>query len=109
MKQTKTEYLKEWRKNNKDKLSIISKRAGLKARKKIRHEIIMVLGGCCVMCNFSDMRALQIDHINGGGTKEIRSFSNRMKYYRHVLKNTHKYQLLCANCNWIKRHENKEI
>ena len=24
-------------------------------------------------------------------------------------KDSGKYQLLCANCNWIKRHKNKEF
>lgn len=57
------------------------------------------------------MRALQIDHINGGGIKE-RVLYNTKDYHRLVLASLEnkelKYQLLCANCNWIKRHENQE-
>ena len=26
-----------------------------------------------------------------------------------IKNNYNKYQLLCANCNWIKRYENKEL
>lgn len=73
------------------------------------------MGGVCVKCGFSDYRALQIDHINGGGNKEIKFLRATKKhgfYHKIVLeshlKNEKKYQLLCANCNWIKRFENNE-
>ena len=39
---------------------------------KIRETIIRMLGGKCIKCNFTDPRALQMDHINGGGTKEMK-------------------------------------
>jgi len=76
--------------------------------KKLIHD---VLGGKCVNCGFADSRALQIDHIHGNGTKEKGKKAGLM-YYKDVLKhieeNNTKYQLLCANCNWIKRFENNE-
>ena len=56
------------------------------------------------------MRALQIDHVFGGGTIEREKF-RRSQYKLHLsvlADETGKYQVLCANCNWIKRHENKE-
>ncbi len=62
----------------------------------------------CVRCNFSDPRALQIDHIYGGGRKEIKKFKDNKKYLEHIKTNLENYQILCANCNWIKRYENKE-
>ena len=31
----------------------------------LRKKIIDALGGCCARCGYSDIRALQIDHING--------------------------------------------
>lgn len=78
---------------------------------KVREEMFMALGNKCVRCGFSDRRALQIDHINGGGIKERRKGNTRM-FHRKVLtsvkKKENKYQLLCANCNWIKRSENSE-
>lgn len=76
---------------------------------KIRQQILDKYGNKCVKCGFSDWRALQIDHINGGGSKEVR-FLGQNKYFKSVLADTTgKYQLLCANCNWIKRFENKEM
>jgi hypothetical protein len=67
------------------------------------------LGGVCVHCGFSDIRALQIDHVNGGGCKEARlGLITTIKYKAVMTDKTGKYQLLCANCNWIKNHERKE-
>ncbi len=64
----------------------------------------------CVRCGFTDIRALQIDHINGGGVQELKVVSSTDRVYRAILKNPDKtkYQILCANCNWIKRVENRE-
>lgn len=61
-------------------------------------------------CGFSDSRALQFDHIHGNGAENRRK--RRMSsstLYRHILKvKGDGFQLLCANCNWIKRYENHE-
>jgi len=70
-----------------------------------------ILGNKCVKCGFLDERALQIDHINGGGRKERMNMVGTTFYkfvLESVLKEENRYQLLCANCNWIKRHENNE-
>ena len=83
------------------------------AREK-RFEAIKLLGSVCVRCGFPDYRALQFDHINGGGSKDRRkkATNNNGAIARDVIesitKNLNKYQLLCANCNWIKRYENNE-
>jgi len=76
----------------------------------LRKRIINKLGGKCVRCGFDDVRALQVDHVNGGGKKEIGTFTRNWRtYYKRVLADeTGKYQLLCANCNWIKRYEKHE-
>lgn len=80
--------------------------------KEKKLEAINILGGKCVKCDFSDIRALQIDHINGGGNVELKYKTSRSSYLKSViesfLNNENKYQVLCANCNWIKRYENNE-
>jgi len=69
---------------------------------------LIELGNKCCKCGFDDVRALQIDHIHGGGTKETSSMST-VAFYKKVIKEKGvNYQLLCANCNWIKRCENNE-
>lgn len=82
----------------------------------LRMEIITLLGGkcsnpnCLVPNGCSDVRCLQIDHVKGGGLKERKEIgAGNSKYYKFVLTKikagSKDYQLLCANCNWIKRIE----
>lgn len=81
-----------------------------KYRIKQRQLILNKLGNKCVRCGIVDFRVLQVDHVDGGGRKDIDSFSSHNRYYKSILLDqTDKFQLLCANCNWIKRYENKEI
>lgn len=77
-------------------------------------QLFELLGDKCKRCGFTDVRALQIDHIDGKGTQQRKAFPTRSttSYYRlfvlsEELRST--VQLLCANCNWIKRHENDEL
>ena len=74
---------------------------------RLRASVLEFMGGECKKCGFSDWRALQIDHINGGGSRE----RDGQVLYRIILKQgiQGKYQLLCANCNFIKRYENNEL
>ena len=71
------------------------------------------LGNRCIKCGFKDYRAFQIDHIKGGGRKELEKIG-RWKYYQYLLNLDIKtlkenYQLLCANCNQIKKFEKNEF
>jgi len=61
---------------------------------------------------FTILEALQLDHINGGGYKEHQRLgvSGGDGFYRWLIKNNYPegYQVLCANCNWIKRFKDSE-
>ena len=105
------EYMREYYIKNRKQLIQRQK----KIVRDIRNKLFTILNPemRCVKCGFSDIRALQIDHINGWGTQEYKgNKKNAMKMYRIYLKNPElakkKVQILCANCNWIKKHENKE-
>lgn len=117
---TQTKKCKDWCKNyhakHKEK---IHERKQRKFHER-RNEIIQLLGGKCAnpfnlphpdWCN--DPRLLQIDHIDGDGTEERRRINCYDRYLILVLESIKrgekKYQLLCANCNWIKRYEKKEL
>lgn len=94
----------DWRRKNPERARIIERRYS----KKLRRGALEKLGGICVHCGFDDKRALQIDHINGGGIKEYKNRSQH-GYYREIIRGERgDLQLLCANCNWIKRANNKE-
>lgn len=78
-----------------------------------RLEVMEILGGaCCARCDFSDLRALQIDHINGDGKLERDNgavlWKNRLLVKAQPETIRAIYQVLCANCNWIKRAERGE-
>jgi len=89
---------------NKEKIQGYNESASHKRRMKV----ILALGGVCVRCEFDDWRALQVDHIHGGGQKEYKAIGNQSVYSKIIRGRTEGYQLLCANCNWIKRHEKGE-
>lgn len=106
--------IEDKRKNNKEYSTKFPETKAFYTRRylqRLRSAILGLLGGKCFRCPFSDERALQIDHVNGGGAKEIREMKGI--YYKSVLKSVMnqegKYQILCANCNWIKRAENQEF
>jgi len=64
----------------------------------------------CMKCGFKDMRALSIDHIHGGGRKHRKQLGIISNFYEWLKKNNYPegYQVLCMNCQFIKRLENKE-
>lgn len=82
------------------------------AQRRYRTRALELLGPMppsCVKCGFGDIRALHIDHKNGGGNKnrdKNRSQNGRLK---EVMADPSLFQILCANCNYIKRIENNEI
>jgi hypothetical protein len=77
-----------------------------------RRGLIQILGGKCAMCGFADMRALQLDHINGNGKQDLKRLKSTqllvVYYLDHQDEAKQTLQILCANCNWIKRHDKKE-
>ena len=94
--------------NHKETRSIVNAMNDRKLRYKRRQQALDFLGGKCATCGFSDWRALQIDHVNGGGTRESKGRA-QSQLFHDVYVHKDKYQLLCANCNSIKRIENNEL
>lgn len=75
----------------------------------VKEQIYLIYGSRCSRCGFEDKRALQLDHIRGGGRrlKHKRGKELAAKICSGKLPRED-FQLLCANCNWIKRWENNE-
>ena len=85
-----------------------------KYRKKLKQTTLERYGTSCAYCGFSDPRALQIDHINGGGNAERIAAGGTVRFsgwnfYQYLKTNgwPDGYQTLCANCNMIKHEESK--
>jgi len=113
----------EWVNKNRDHMKKYQRRRYHTREKFIRQvmrfRLMELLGGrFCKKCSFSDERALQFDHIHGDGYREERkgkkgyhdtiSRSFYMKYLTNPELARRTLQVLCANCNWIKRAENRE-
>lgn len=98
------DYVRRYRKNNAKRLLKWSRYY----RKDLRKKTIEKYGGRCARCGNDDFRVLQIDHVNGGGKKELKQTAPTTYALRVLNDKSNKYQLLCANCNWIKRYENNE-
>lgn len=89
----------------------------------LREAVLSHLGGRCIseyctsigsdgLMGCNDSRCLQIDHVNSDGALARKSKGQQgATFYRKVLKCVPgiEYQLLCANCNWIKRHCKQEL
>jgi hypothetical protein len=66
----------------------------------------------CSACGIQDMRVLSIDHISGAGNKHRREInvSSGWKFGRWLIRENYPegYQVLCMNCQFIKRVANHE-
>lgn len=58
----------------------------------------------CVCCGESHIEFLHIDHINGGGVRQRKEFSNSRQMYAWIINNDfpNTFRILCANCNMSK-------
>lgn len=114
-----TKYSKEYYISNKEHIDSRNKEwtekhkiyyVNYHLRKRLK--ALEILGNKCVICGFDDVRALEIDHIEGGGNAERKSGMHSTKLHNTIIKSPveskKKYQLLCANHNRIKKYENGE-
>jgi len=105
-RQTYLQYQKEWKIRNPKRCQWLARRR----EQELRMKVFNLLGGYkCVQCGFDDFRALQLDHINGSGSKDRNNFSHVRVFYKYYIDNPElakrTLQVLCANCNWIKREK----
>jgi hypothetical protein len=77
------------------------------AKMRLRIEVLAGYAAACACCDETDPDVLQIDHIAGGGVAHREqvgsSRSDTNSLLRHLRNEgfpTHRYRLLCANCNW---------
>jgi len=72
----------------------------------LRKKVISILGGKCANCGNVDLRCLQIDHIKAVGSKRKTPYED----FKKIIKGeTDNFQILCANCNAVKKHDKKEF
>lgn len=89
----------------------------LKDSGEIRREVLQLLGGRCASkdCRWlsadgslgcTDLLCLQVDHVYDDGYTDRKGGTHQYwaKVRLAVKQGSDRYQLLCANCNWKKRH-----
>lgn len=93
-------YLKNYRSSEKAKET---RRAWLR---ELREQVLTKFGWSCACCGESKYEFLAIDHINGNGTKHIRSFKAPTSYLRWLLDHGTRgeFRILCHNCNQARAH-----
>lgn len=81
---------------------------GIKHRDDIKHETFRYYskGGVikCASCGFTDIRALSIHHVNGGGNQDRQEISHGGWNFYEMLKKAgwpEGYRVLCINCQFI--------
>ncbi len=74
--------------------------------KKLKEQIFVKLGDKCVRCGFKDPRAFHIDHVYDDGYMDRKSTWNTLTKFKAIMSDKNgRFQILCANCNFIKMHE----
>lgn len=98
-------YVAKWRKNNPEKQKLARLRTYLNRKRKVFN----LLGGAfCAKCGCDELSFLEINHINGGGSKEWRSRRGNMHdYLLSGKRNTNGLNVLCRVCNAIDYLKNK--
>ena len=77
-----------------------AKRAAGANYHRLRATLISGYGSKCACCGETQPLFLEIDHVNGGGSKDFKE-NYSATVYRRIVKEGFptEYQLLCANCN----------
>jgi len=99
------EYNKKYYKENKPYYQNYFKNKNRKLKSKvINYYSNSILK--CKTCGEERLQVLTIDHINGGGTQHREKVGRGSDFYYWLVKNDYPsgYQVLCMNCNWLKRY-----
>ena len=102
-------YKKIWRLKNHERIL----KTGNAHRQQVKKECFFHYSPDmkCQHCGYSDIRTLSIDHIDGKGAFHRRKDKNCRNIYVWLKEREYPsgFQVLCMNCQWIKRVENNEI
>lgn len=102
LRKTKRRNMRKYRAANPEKYNEQSRMA----KKRLKDTVFEKYGNICSACGFSDIRALTLDHVLNNGAEERKSIGERGVYRRSLDDQyTEEYQILCMNCQFIKRVE----
>lgn len=101
--------IKEYREKHYEERVTKARKYDRQANKDLKIDTLKAYGGVrCAVCGYDkDYRALDIDHIYGGGNKDRAKtgINGGIKFYSILRKggfpDKDKYRVLCRNCNWL--------
>ena len=77
----------------------------VEAKRRLRARLYVIYGERCVLCGFTDKRALTLDHVLKNGASERKQLGERGVYRRALNPEFfNEYRILCMNCQFIARH-----
>lgn len=83
---------------------------GMRPNRYVRARAVLKLGGACRACGNSDLRVLQLNHINGEGKTSRNDKVTYGEAVRILNGETLPYiEVLCANCNVIHEYDRGSI
>jgi len=87
---------KKWRIKNHKEIIIKQRKCG----KELRNKVLEIVGKVCVECGCNYAPALEVNHMNGGGTRERKEVWNgsKTKFYRAIVNGTRKTDDLNTLC-----------
>ena len=98
----KAENMRKYRAADPEKYAAQSRAA----KRRLRLKVLDAFGSECVICGFSDERALTLDHVLNNGAQERKSLGERGVYLRALKEEYHsEYRMICMNCQFIERHK----
>jgi len=90
------EYQQKWRGANRERLRVQAKAK----MRRVREEVIGGYGGKCSCCGIDKYEFLCIDHVNGGGGRERKTFNSQQLLYKLRKEGfPSSHRVLCHNCN----------
>ena len=106
--------IRMYRRKNTAKIALTRKRYKLRIKQAVLEHYSAKKIPVCEGCGEAGIHLLTIDHINENGAEERRRLGKKggVEFYVWLVKNNFPagYQVLCYNCNWLKRYkENNSI
>ncbi len=99
------EYMIAWRERKKADQNYdieVERQKWREQHQRVRERAIEKLGGAhCANCGYDEFSILEINHIHGGGRKELKATQNR-QLYRAIMNDKvdlSDYNVLCRICN----------
>jgi hypothetical protein len=96
------EYNREYLRNATEDQKAHHRKMARERLQRVRYEVIAAYGGFCACCGETEIRFLQMDHINNDGAAHRKEIKIQLSTWLKQQGYPEGFQVLCANCNFAK-------